>query len=168
MHATCRRFSTVSRLALEALAECDARSKARKAIELFQRFEAGEKGTAPKMKITDQDEWPEMLSCLSVPPGRPRDCTLVSPKEMPSHKRLKISLNLFLVHSIAHVELNAIDLALDMVARWSLFHLDRSSQTHLLPDLETHLLNHGQWLNKSAIERLARTLEQNDQVFFSL
>ncbi|KAG0499365.1 hypothetical protein HPP92_004056 [Vanilla planifolia] len=52
-------------------------------------------------------------------PGRPK---LVSPKEIPQHKRSGIPLNAYMLHNLAHVELNAIDLAWDTVARFSSLH----------------------------------------------
>lgn len=43
----------------------------------------------------------------------------VSPKEIPSPKNLGIPLNAYMLHNLAHVELNAIDLAWDTVVRFS-------------------------------------------------
>ncbi|KAJ0963072.1 hypothetical protein J5N97_028194 [Dioscorea zingiberensis] len=59
---------------------------------------------------------------FSRPPDRPaRPCkpVLVSPKEIPSHKELGLPLNVYMLHNLAHVELNAIDLAWDTVVRFS-------------------------------------------------
>ncbi|KAK8955602.1 hypothetical protein KSP40_PGU022759 [Platanthera guangdongensis] len=46
----------------------------------------------------------------------------VPPKEIPSHKSSGLPLNAYLLHNLAHVELNAIDLAWDTVARFSPLH----------------------------------------------
>lgn len=43
----------------------------------------------------------------------------VSPKEMPSPKSSILPLNAYMLHNLAHVELNAIDLAWDTVVRFS-------------------------------------------------
>lgn len=43
----------------------------------------------------------------------------VSPKEMPAPKNSGFPLNAYLLHNLAHVELNAIDLAWDTVVRFS-------------------------------------------------
>ncbi|ONK68904.1 uncharacterized protein A4U43_C05F17250 [Asparagus officinalis] len=45
----------------------------------------------------------------------------VSPKEIPSHKRLGMPLNAYMLHNLAHVELNAVDLAWDTVVRFSVY-----------------------------------------------
>ncbi|VFQ84110.1 unnamed protein product [Cuscuta campestris] len=52
-------------------------------------------------------------------PARPPLPILVSPKEIPSHKQLGLPLNAYMLHNLAHVELNAIDLAWDTVVRFS-------------------------------------------------
>lgn len=46
----------------------------------------------------------------------------VSPKEIPDPKNSGLPLNAYLLHNLAHVELNAIDLAWDTVVRFSPFH----------------------------------------------
>lgn len=51
-------------------------------------------------------------------PARPEKPKLVSPREMPGHKALNVSLSVYLLHSLAHIELNAIDLAWDTVFRF--------------------------------------------------
>ncbi|VFQ84112.1 unnamed protein product [Cuscuta campestris] len=43
----------------------------------------------------------------------------LSPKEIPSHKQLGLPLNAYMLHNLAHVELNSIDLAWDTVVRFS-------------------------------------------------
>nr|CAD1838712.1 unnamed protein product [Ananas comosus var. bracteatus] len=44
----------------------------------------------------------------------------VSPKEVPTHKNSGLPLNAYMLHNLAHVELNTIDLAWDTVARFAL------------------------------------------------
>ncbi|XP_020595901.1 uncharacterized protein LOC110035911 isoform X2 [Phalaenopsis equestris] len=52
-------------------------------------------------------------------PARPARPVQVPPKEIPTHKSSGLPLNVYLLHNLAHVELNAMDLAWDTVARFS-------------------------------------------------
>ncbi|XP_047330635.1 uncharacterized protein HI_0077 [Impatiens glandulifera] len=52
-------------------------------------------------------------------PSRPTKPELVSPKAIPSPKSSGLPLNAYMLHNLAHVELNAIDLAWDTVVRFS-------------------------------------------------
>ncbi|KAK1412345.1 hypothetical protein QVD17_33519 [Tagetes erecta] len=52
-------------------------------------------------------------------PARPTKPQLVSPKEIPAPKNSGLPLNAYMLHNLAHVELNAIDLAWDTVVRFS-------------------------------------------------
>ncbi|CAK9179066.1 unnamed protein product [Ilex paraguariensis] len=54
-------------------------------------------------------------------PARPPKPKLVSPKEIPAPKNSGLPLNAYMLHNLAHVELNAIDLAWDTVVRFSPF-----------------------------------------------
>lgn len=54
-------------------------------------------------------------------PARPSKPNLVSPKEVPAPKNSGLPLNAYMLHNLAHVELNAIDLAWDTVVRYSPF-----------------------------------------------
>lgn len=54
-------------------------------------------------------------------PARPPKPLLVSPKEIPAPKNSGLPLNAYMLHNLAHVELNAIDLAWDTVVRFSPF-----------------------------------------------
>ncbi|XP_058753540.1 uncharacterized protein LOC131626723, partial [Vicia villosa] len=52
-------------------------------------------------------------------PARPEKPLLVSPREVPAPKNSGLPLNAYLLHNLAHVELNAIDLAWDTVVLFS-------------------------------------------------
>lgn len=52
-------------------------------------------------------------------PARPAKPELVSPKDIPAPKDSGLPLNAYMLHNLAHVELNAIDLAWDTVVRFS-------------------------------------------------
>ncbi|KAF3328557.1 hypothetical protein FCM35_KLT05635 [Carex littledalei] len=55
-------------------------------------------------------------------PARPDKPVLVLTKEVPSPKNSGLPLNAYMLHNLAHVELNAIDLAWDTVVRFSPLH----------------------------------------------
>lgn len=52
-------------------------------------------------------------------PGRPERPTLAAPKDVPKRSFHTVRGRAALLHAIAHIELNAIDLALDLVARFT-------------------------------------------------
>ena len=52
-------------------------------------------------------------------PARPAKPELVHPKDVPSPKTCALGFSAAMMHNIAHIELNAIDLAWDTVARFS-------------------------------------------------
>ncbi|KNA21521.1 hypothetical protein SOVF_041890 [Spinacia oleracea] len=52
-------------------------------------------------------------------PARPCKPQLVPPKDIPTPKDSGLPLNAYMLHNLAHVELNAIDLAWDTVVRFS-------------------------------------------------
>jgi uncharacterized ferritin-like protein (DUF455 family) len=52
-------------------------------------------------------------------PARPAKPQLVVPKQVPSPKDSQLPLSAHLLHNLAHIELNAVDLAMDTVARFS-------------------------------------------------
>ena len=51
-------------------------------------------------------------------PKRPQHPTLVHPKDFPSHKKAGASLPVYLLHSLAHIELNAVDMVFDLILRF--------------------------------------------------
>lgn len=91
---------------LEALACCDPIKKAAKAREIFAGLSDGTYSH---------------VSAQSVPmrPGRPDKPDLLAPKFVPKRRISRgIAGRVALLHAIAHIELNAIDLALDMATRY--------------------------------------------------
>ncbi|CAN1194715.1 Uncharacterized protein HI_0077 [Linum perenne] len=54
-------------------------------------------------------------------PARPAQPELVSPKEIPAPRDSGLPLNAYMLHNLAHVELNAVDLAWDTVVRFAPF-----------------------------------------------
>ncbi|VAW53938.1 FIG00005326: uncharacterized protein [hydrothermal vent metagenome] len=57
------------------------------------------------------------IQALPVP-GRPNKPALVAPKDVPKRSFISLKGRLILVHAIAHIEFNAINLALDAVYRF--------------------------------------------------
>ena len=58
-------------------------------------------------------------------PARPSRPELVPPHDVPSPKTCALGFSAAMMHNIAHIELNAIDLAWDTVARFSPLHVSR-------------------------------------------
>lgn len=100
---------TLTALARAALTEPDPREKvlkARRAAALWREMrEAG----APALGDARPPETP----------ARPASPALLDPKEMPKRRRGGEAGRTALLHAIAHIELNAIDLHLDMAARFT-------------------------------------------------
>lgn len=59
-------------------------------------------------------------------PGRPEKPDLLPPREVPKRPLKSAKGRLALIHSIAHIELNAIDLALDIIVRFAREPMPRS------------------------------------------
>lgn len=91
---------------ISILQECDSEQKASKAQELVFSWRAGQ------IIFSFSQEPP-------FRPGRPAKPELLPPSKMPKRgKAGSLSGRIALIHAICHIELNAIDLALDMVARF--------------------------------------------------
>ena len=98
-----------------ALRECDVEAKLAGASRLWAHWQAG------------------MLACgdLGTPteiPGRPQCPELLPPQAMPRRQLTGAENHAALIHSLAHIEFNAVNLALDAVQRFSglppAFHAD--------------------------------------------
>ncbi|WP_038037306.1 ferritin-like domain-containing protein [Thioalkalivibrio sp. ALE12] len=97
----------VYRAAEAALRERDPETKCERALELIRGWWAGEleAGSAPA---------PERMEV----PGRPEHPVLVHPKDLPRRGLHTTAGRVALVHAVAHIEFNAINLALDAVYRF--------------------------------------------------
>ena len=62
---------------------------------------------------------PTAIQLLEGEPMRPDTPSLVPSREMPGHKQLGVPLNLYLVHALAHIELNAMDIYWDTILRFA-------------------------------------------------
>ncbi|MDX5360853.1 MAG: ferritin-like domain-containing protein [Alphaproteobacteria bacterium] len=97
---------TLEDAACTVLRTADAGAKAARALEVAAAWEAG---------LLAPARVPGALPSRPARPSRPR---LVSPTAVPRRARGRKG-RIALLHAVAHIELNAIDLAWDMVARFS-------------------------------------------------
>ena len=95
-------------VALELLAESDAQIKADSSMALKHRWEAGE---------LSLDRAAVLRSDAAIP-GRPTRPTLVSPRALERRPMNTVSGRAALIHALAHIEFNAINLALDAIWRF--------------------------------------------------
>lgn len=101
--------SCVRRAALVILGERDPAAKAGAARALHDRYRAGEAACRPDDIV---DEPPSL-------PGRPARPMLVEPRQL-RHRGMQTEAGrAVLLHALAHIEFNAINLALDAVWRFS-------------------------------------------------
>jgi uncharacterized ferritin-like protein (DUF455 family) len=93
--------------ALDCLSETDPERKARLSLEAAAAWSEGRLplGSTPPARPPDQ-------------PGRPQRPRLVSPRELPRRSVEGLRGRAALIHAVAHIELNAIDLAWDAVCRF--------------------------------------------------
>jgi uncharacterized ferritin-like protein (DUF455 family) len=96
------------RAALDALRDSNPDGKSKSVRELFARL------TVDQVTI-DVDAAIEAV----VEPGRPPRPNLVDPRDVPRRKLGSPEGHAALIHSLAHIEFNAINLALDALARFS-------------------------------------------------
>jgi len=100
------RFMPLRERALQVLCTADPAEKAAQARVLFERFEDHPLDTAAPLVEPDHL------------PGRPARPRLVPPKDVPTRTPFTTEGRAALLHSIAHIEFNAINLALDAVWRF--------------------------------------------------
>ena len=101
----------LSQAVIDAYDTQDARQKAIKAQHIFAH-------------ITDVGPMAVAVVPTRDRPGRPALPALKAPKDVPRRRITQAPHGrIALLHAIAHIELNAIDLALDMVARYAHYHL---------------------------------------------
>ncbi len=113
-----------------SLAECgkkvletaDPLQKALLTHEAYKRFGGG--GAARRKEEEEEEEEGLLLKQLGsavapLEPARPKKPELVPPKLCPSPKKSGVPLSVYMIHNLAHIELNAIDLAWDTVVSFS-------------------------------------------------
>lgn len=103
-------MTTLCEAALQVLGTADAKNKAQVSRDMAQAWRSGD--------ITD-------IGTVNVPdrPARPDTPELRAPADMPRRRGAGTPDNkIALLHALAHIELNAIDLAWDIMARFSHFY----------------------------------------------
>ncbi len=85
----------------------NAEKKAQCAFDVFTSHQKGEHNTS----LLDTEGWPER-------PGRPEKPELLDPRDMPKRRSGGHAGRIGLLHALAHIELNAIDLAFDLLGRY--------------------------------------------------
>jgi uncharacterized ferritin-like protein (DUF455 family) len=93
--------------ALDCLMQEDPEKKCQRVFSLQQRFDS---------ETIDLNKT-EKIESIPVP-GRPNKPILVSPREVPRRKLSSEEGRIALIHAIAHIEFNAINLALDAMYRF--------------------------------------------------
>jgi uncharacterized ferritin-like protein (DUF455 family) len=94
---------------LAILANTDVQSKVSRLPNLFDEYQAGRIVVNPSASLESQN------NCL---PGRPTKPELVAPKFVPKRKMDTVDGRAILWHSLAHIEFNAMNLALDAIWRF--------------------------------------------------
>ena len=96
---------------IEAFGICDPRQKAQRVRQIYKHLCDGGYNRVSQQIVRDR-------------PGRPDAPQLLDPRDVPKRRITKAPEGrIALLHAIAHIELNAIDLALDMAVRYQHHHL---------------------------------------------
>ncbi len=101
---------TLTMLGCSVLNEPDAREKARKAREVAEVWKNA-RATGATLEFGEQRP-PDF-------PARPAEPALLDPRDMPRRRRGGQNGRIALLHAIAHIELNAIDLHWDVAVRFA-------------------------------------------------
>lgn len=94
----------------------------REALRLLQLTDPGEKAAAVRALVAGTPPEPDATAAIAEPPGlpgRPDRPRLVPPKDVPTRSPFTPEGRCALLHAIAHIEFNAINLALDAVWRFA-------------------------------------------------
>ncbi|MDB5729597.1 MAG: ferritin-like protein [Noviherbaspirillum sp.] len=103
------RSPELRRAALECLAETDAETKANAVIELSHAWEAG------RIQLSAEAS---LIADVTIP-GRPPRPELVPPLSVKHRSMRTVEGRAALVHALAHIEFNAINLGLDAIWRYA-------------------------------------------------
>ncbi|MCF7700009.1 ferritin-like domain-containing protein [Loktanella sp. M215] len=100
----------LAQMALEVLGTADGRAKTALSHRHAASWRAAREGDG--RPVVGQAEPPET-------PARPAAPALLDPREMPRRKRGSPQGRIAMLHAVAHIELNAVDLHWDIIARFS-------------------------------------------------
>jgi uncharacterized ferritin-like protein (DUF455 family) len=102
-------------LALSWLCECDAEKKAKGVLALKDVHFSIDADQYPCASQSISNITPEKANTI---PGRPEKPILVAPLQLPKRSMRAIEGRVALIHALAHIEFNAINLALDAIWRF--------------------------------------------------
>ena len=109
--------------ARHVLRAADPHEKTTAAANLFAYWNENKSEPIEKLKSSTQQSLPDY-------PGRPENPKLVDPRNLKRRRLGSIEGRAALLHAIAHIEFNAINLAADMVARFSMDDRLEDAQRH--------------------------------------
>lgn len=101
--------------AVAVVEQADLSAKADLAYALAKAWFSGTLGTGSNERLV-----------MPIHPGRPEQPVLIAPSRIPRRTKGGIKGRVALLHALAHIELNAVDLTWDMIARSVSFRLPRS------------------------------------------
>ncbi|WP_420002978.1 ferritin-like domain-containing protein [Arenibacterium sp. LLYu02] len=102
---------TLAQMATEVLTTADGRAKTALSRHYAALWKASRAGTAPEIAIGS-----------AIPPShpaRPAEPPLLNPRDVPKRKPGSPQGRIALLHAVAHIELNAVDLHWDIIARFT-------------------------------------------------
>jgi uncharacterized ferritin-like protein (DUF455 family) len=102
---------SLAQMAVEVLTTADGRGKAALSRSHAARWRAARASEAPEIEI-GQAQPP-------LHPSRPTKPELLSPRDVPKRKPGTEAGRIALLHAVAHIELNAVDLHWDIIARFA-------------------------------------------------
>jgi len=103
--------ATLAERATEVLTTPDGREKTKLSRAHAEAWRASRAGTGPEIVIG--------TSQPPMHPARPERPELLSPRDVPRRKPGSEAGRIALLHAVAHIELNAVDLHWDIIARFS-------------------------------------------------
>ncbi len=98
--------SSIFAAARYILEASDLEAKVSLSLEAAEAWRQGQLTTEPS------------IDAMPARPGRPAKPELIDPREMPKRSSGGVAGRVAMLHAVAHIELNAIDLAWDMVGRF--------------------------------------------------
>lgn len=102
---------TLSQMAVEVLTTADGRAKTKLSRAHAAAWRAARAGEADSIQIGSADP--------PLRPARPDRPALLDPRDVPKRKPGSPAGRIALLHAVAHIELNAVDLHWDIIARFS-------------------------------------------------
>ena len=102
---------TLAEMAVEILTTADGRAKTALAHRHAAAWRASRDGTGPEIAVGRAEP--------PLKPARPDKPDLLDPRDVPRRRTGTLKGQIALLHAVAHIELNAVDLHWDIVARFT-------------------------------------------------